>query len=135
MCLRRADDLGTGGSVSSFVFVGEQRSELAKTLGYTWSDGRLAGRQLFDALLACEIDPDCQHYTNYFENGGPYIVDYWRARGVIVVAMGQKVHAALEERGIKHLTIVHPAARGSIRLKKNYAAHVEDVLLGRSNDE
>jgi hypothetical protein len=50
------------------------------------------------------------------------------ARGLTVVAMGKKVQVELERRGIAHAAIVHPAARGRIREKSRYAAHVQEVL-------
>jgi hypothetical protein len=42
--------------------------------------------------------------------------------------MGQKVRRALTEAGIAHYWIVHPAARGSIRERSRYIAHVRRQL-------
>lgn len=48
--------------------------------------------------------------------------------GLTVVAMGRKAAAVLVGWGVPHLTIVHPAARGRIRKKERYAAHVRTAL-------
>lgn len=128
---------------SKFLFVGEEPSELAKKIGANWRNGRLAAKVLHEALRAMGIDPAQQKYINLWADykGKPRITeDYpyeyiWRAYGdgFTIVAMGQKVHKALgcEKtilQTIPHLTIVHPAARGKIRLRANYQAHVKEVL-------
>jgi hypothetical protein len=41
-----------------------------------------------------------------------------------VVAMGNQIARRLEEAGVPHLKIVHPAARGIIRRAENYDAHI-----------
>ena len=38
--------------MDKILFVGENRSHLAKKMNVTWKDGRLAAKQLFDALDA-----------------------------------------------------------------------------------
>jgi hypothetical protein len=48
--------------------------------------------------------------------------------GGLVIAMGRKVQRELERKGFPHLRIVHPAARGTIRKKERYAAHLRAVL-------
>lgn len=114
-----------------FLFIGEVRSERALRMGVTWADGRLAAKQLFDALDHCEIDKDKCHFDNWFENSlGTMIftIDVHRANGFKVVAMGNKVHKEMEEHGIEHILIIHPAARGTIRKKENYFAHVKEKL-------
>lgn len=40
--------------MSQFLFVGERPSPKAATMGVTWRDGRLAAKQLFDALVASD---------------------------------------------------------------------------------
>ncbi len=121
---------------STLLFVGEQRSELAIKLGLTWKDGGLAAKQLFDALRLCNIDPANVSFTNWFERGGKKIVREWEGT---IIAMGQKVHLAMNERNISHLTIVHPAARGKIRRKDLYADHVKtnlkEILNQVENDQ
>ncbi|HEV8638552.1 MAG TPA: hypothetical protein VG370_30440 [Chloroflexota bacterium] len=48
--------------------------------------------------------------------------------GVVVVGMGCKVQAELDGAGVGHLRLVHPAARGLIRRRATYQAHVAAVL-------
>jgi len=111
------------------VFVGEKRSKLAVRKGVTWQDGRLAAKQLFDALAHAGIDKDRCTFVNWFERGGPTKVRKIAVdSGVIVVGMGRKVQAALKHAKIAHLELVHPAARGAIRKKERYLAHVSAVL-------
>ena len=109
----------------NLLFVGEARSDRAKELGITWKSGGLAAKQLFDALLAYGIDPDEVEFTNWFEYGGKTKTKNWVGT---VIGMGQKVCSALEDENIKHVQMVHPAARGRIRKKKRYIAHVALVL-------
>ena len=116
-----------------YLFVGEKRSQKAIDMGVTWVDGRLAAKQLFDALRAVGIDPDAQRYDNLFEEDPP---DRARRRvrraaeaGWVVVGLGQKVCAHLREYGIRHVPLTHPAARGTIRRKDRYAAHVRAALV------
>lgn len=106
------------------LFVGEKRSGLAKKMKVRWHDGRLAAKQLFDALLACGIDPKEQEFCNWFEGGKTKV----RNHNGKIVAMGKKVSAALTKEGIKHTCIVHPAARGKIRMKQNYISHIKKSL-------
>lgn len=111
-----------------FLFVGEQRSNRAVKMGVRWTDGRLAARSLFDALEANGIDPLGHCYTNLFEHRGLATVREHQAAGCEVVGMGAKVQAKLTRAGIPHRALVHPAARGRIRRKDRYAAHVAAVL-------
>ncbi len=103
----------------------------------TWKDGRLAAKQLFDALRACGVDPAKQGYDNWFRS----ILDRWvrkativakvrraLADGVVVVALGARVSGEMEAHGLSHLKLVHPAARGRIRKKERYAEHVRTTL-------
>ena len=103
-----------------YVFVGEERSELARTKGWRWEDGRLAAKQLFDALRVNGIEPTDQVYVNIFE--GDEIPEG------TVVGMGRRVQAELDKRGIEHKSIIHPAARGKIRNKELYAKHIGEQL-------
>lgn len=118
-------------------FVGERPSQKALDMGVAWEDGRLAAKQLFDALRAAGIDPAACRFTNAARTGaGPLRVKPWlgrtlrraRRRGDTVVAMGAWVASLLRRLGVAHLRIVHPAARGRIRKKAAYAAHVKGVL-------
>jgi len=111
-----------------FLFVGERRSPRAIRMGVRLQDGRLAGRSLFDALEVCNINPQDHLYANLFERRGFAWLRKHEASGVTIVAMGRKVQAALTRAGIPHRSLVHPAARGAIRRKRRYAAHVRHVL-------
>jgi hypothetical protein len=111
------------------VFVGDRRSKLAVKKGVRWQDGRLAAKQLFDALAHAGIDKDRCAFVNWFERGGPTKIRRLASdEGAIVVGMGRKVQAALRRAKIEHLELVHPAARGAIRKKERYLAHVAEVL-------
>ena len=112
---------------SKLLFVGEKRSQRAIDLGLTWKDGGLAAKQLFDAFKACGIDPTSVEFTNWFERGGIKKTTQWCG---VVIAMGRKVSDALKQRGIEHIAIVHPAARGHIRRKDRYAEHIKTQLEG-----
>lgn len=112
--------------MKNYLFVGEERSELAIIMGVTWEDGRLAAKTLFDALRFCGLQPRQQKFCNLFEMGGREIV---REYNGTIVAMGNKVSKELTKEGIKHLKIVHPAARGKIRKKEKYLEHVKSVLI------
>lgn len=110
----------------SYLFVGEDRSQRAKDLKVTWKDGALAAKPLFEALRACDINPDTVEFVNWFEGGKKTV----RETKLLVVALGKKVQAALVEEGIPHIAMIHPAARGRIRKRERYIAHVKEVLLG-----
>ena len=122
------------------LFIGERQSHLAKTLDATWQNGKLAAKQLHDALRALNIDPAAQRYVNLWSRPGTGpIKDYVEvsalvyiaesiAMGYTIIGMGQLVSRELSRRSITHLLIVHPAARGAIRKKERYAAHLADIL-------
>lgn len=114
----------------TFLFVGERRSPRAVSMGVRMKDGRLAGKQLFDALRHCGIKPDNCQFVNWWERGSRSAVEHQAAKGITVVAMGRKVERELVARDIPHVFIFHPAARGRIRLKARYLAHVK-YILGR----
>jgi uracil-DNA glycosylase len=129
-----------------FLFVGEAPSKLANRINASWRTGQLSAKVLHDALRAMGIDPVQHKYINLWADyegrprvGQQYPYEYiWRAygEGYTIVAMGQKVHKALGSgktllQTIPHLTIVHPAARGKIRLRANYQAHVKEVLTSK----
>ena len=110
------------------LFVGEKRSTRAIKMNYTLRDGRLAGKQLFDALEYCGISPSKQEFCNWFEKGGKIKVKEWKG---IIIAMGNKVGRELTDRKITHIKIIHPAARGIIRKKENYFNHIKTILYGQ----
>lgn len=122
------------------LFVGERPSHKAAKIGATWQNGKLAAKQLHDALRMLNIDPAAQRYVNLWHRPGVgTISDYVDvsalvyiaesiAMGYTVIGMGHLVSRALKQQGITHLLIIHPAARGAIRRKDRYTAHVQSVL-------
>lgn len=117
--------------MARYLFVGEAPSNKAREMGVSWRDGRLAAKQLFDALAANGLVPLEHEFDNWFVGRNPARrVRAAAARGLVVVAMGQKVSKAMKIAGIAHKQLVHPAARGKIRLKATYAQHVREVLRG-----
>ncbi len=122
-----------------YLFVGERRSPTAIRLNVTWRDGRLAAKTLFAALCACGIEPADQEYVNLWhddqtcwreDRAALALVADRERRGVTVVALGRLVSARLSAAGISHRTLIHPAARGAIRRRDRYQAHVRDTLTG-----
>jgi hypothetical protein len=114
--------------MSKIVFVGEKRSPTAVRKGWTWKDGRLAAKQLFDAFEAIDFNPGQAVFVNLFETGGMKFVRFARKLDVPVVAMGRKVQQELERSGLQFTPMVHPAARGKIRRKDLYIEHVRSVM-------
>lgn len=122
------------------LFVGERPSHQAVKIGATWQNGGLAAKQLHDALRALNIDPHKQRYLNLWSTPGTGpISEHVEVRALVeiaeciatgytVIGMGQLVSRALTQHGITHLLMVHPAARGAIRRKDRYTAHVGLVL-------
>ncbi|HZS47936.1 MAG TPA: hypothetical protein VFC63_22895, partial [Blastocatellia bacterium] len=45
--------------------------------------------------------------------------------------LGRKVSRILTKHAVEHTHLIHPAARGAIRLKTRYQAHVAERLTGR----
>ena len=115
----------TRNPLTKYLFVGENRSYLAKKMKVTWKDGRLAAKQLFDALDAIGFPKNQCEFCNWFE-GGKGMVRNWDGP---IVAMGTKVQKALRAEGINFLPLIHPAARGAIRKKERYIQHVREILL------
>lgn len=122
-----------------FLFVGEKPSPTAHKNGWTWRDGRLAAKPLFEALRGCGIDPDKCGFTNAFAdhigkltlleiNGRMSCLRAAADAGTKIVALGNKVASLLNEHGIPHIKLRHPAARGAGRAKSIYAAHVKSTL-------
>jgi hypothetical protein len=118
----------------AIVFVGERRSATAIREGWTWTDGRLAAKPLFEALRANGIDPAQHSFVNLFSDppGQPKVVPGVVAKLLrersLIVTLGKVVSNELARRGIVHVPLVHPAARGAIRKRARYIAHVTDLL-------
>jgi hypothetical protein len=127
-----------------FVFVGERPSPKAAAIGATWQNGRMAARTLHAALVEIGEAPDTHTFLNLWRTPGlgptreriaPGVVGTLRreaAAGACVVALGKLVERELVRRGIPHRPMVHPAARGAIRKRERYVAHVRAVLRGES---
>lgn len=117
-------------------FIGEKPSLTAFQKGWTWRDGRLAAKSLFDALHTIGISPiECEFYNLFGDHpDDPEIAPIERItdismRAGTIVAMGDKVSILLSKHEISHKKIVHPAARGFIRKRERYAQHLRDVLV------
>ncbi len=111
------------------LFVGENRSPSAIRMAVTWKDKRLAAKQLFDAF-----DMNCIDYSEFefcnvkepedFLDKVESAID----NKIPIVGMGRIVQRTLSNLGIEHTEMIHPAARGLIRKKENYADHVRSTL-------
>jgi hypothetical protein len=129
------------GHPTRFVFVGERRSQRAIQMGVRWEHGLLCARTLHAALRAIGLAPEEQAYVNLYSDAEPPALDEavlarlrgLAAEGVEIVGLGRLVHRALERAGVDHRQLIHPAARGTIRARAAYQAHVATVL-GRSQD-
>lgn len=123
-------------SSRAFLFVGECRSLTAKRKNWTWRDGRLAAKPLFEALNAMGIDPAQHDYVNLWTDSMPPTVPWQRvarirehvSAGGAIVALGKRVSDELKRRAVDHVALVHPAARGAIRKRERYVAHVAERL-------
>ena len=113
---------------NDLLIVGERRSNLAIKRGVRWEDEALAAVPLFQALRAAGVEPGNCRFVNWFEDGEAVV----RQHTGRIVGLGQKVQKALTAEGIKHIPLVHPAARGKIRLRANYIAHVVSVLTAHA---
>lgn len=128
------------------LFVGECRSLTAQRKGWTWADGRLAARPLFEALAAMGVDAAAHKFVNLWTDNATGITPGTRGIGRVtigwqrvelirhhsetgvVVALGKRVSIELAKRGIVHVALVHPAARGRIRKRERYIEHVHSKL-------
>ena len=117
------------------VFVGERRSRKAIGIRACWENRRLAAKTLHDALRAAGLDPETQTYLNLFFDDDPspsravlQTLREFVGQGVTVIGMGRVVQRALTGAEIPHVPLIHPAARGRIRARALYHAHVATVL-------
>ena len=125
-----------------FVFVGERPSRTAYRRGWTWKHGRLAAKTLHETLASIGIDPAKQRYVNLFGdecerdagsdeiNERILLICRLNRRGYNVVGLGQRVCCKLRKAEVVHLSIRHPAARGRLRRRELYTAHVRQSLVG-----
>ncbi len=124
----------------SMIFIGECRSPTAQRKGWVWKDGRLAAKPLFEALRAMGVDPAAQLFLNLWTDPPLRRTKSWRPQlsadvmtvlrtsALLKVALGARVSTQLTKLCIEHVAIVHPAARGAIRKRKRYLAHVAERL-------
>ena len=116
------------------LFVGEKRSPLARKMGVTWKDGRLAAKHLFTAIERTNLEVQNCHFKNVFrEILADNIVNKTAVQEIkkfdgIVVAMGSKVERVLKNEGIDHSFIYHPATRGTHRNIDKYCEHFKNNL-------
>jgi len=117
--------------IVSILFIGEEQSPTAKKMGWEWGSNHLCSKTLMEALDTCEeFDKSNANFINLFKDGelnreALHFIREWKSP---CVAMGQKVQNALKKEGLHPWEMIHPAARGKIRAKENYAAHVRDVI-------
>ena len=122
--------------MKQLVFVGEKRSHRAISMRVTWLDGRLAGKTLFEALRAAGIDPYACLFVNLYRDGEGWEVDAealcklreYVVDGYTLVGLGKRVQTYLTRERVPHVALVHPAARGAIRGRAVYQAHVAETL-------
>lgn len=129
--------------IKRYIFVGERPSISAWKFSKQWSDGAYAGKQLKDAIdkIDCLEFADitfCNLWVKPKEMANPATdeLDLVDSIATIVryspwwtiVGMGKIVQNKLDFFGIKHLKLIHPAARGKIRKKNRYLKHCVEVL-------
>jgi hypothetical protein len=129
--------VGGGGGALPVVVLGAARPPpTAIRMGVTWKDGRLCAKNLHEALRCCGIEPLEQEFVNAWRDDGDLdgdrleYLEQAAKQGRTVVALGKRVRRLLMRRGIAHVSMVHPAARGAIRLAASYRAHVSATLRG-----
>ena len=93
-----------------------------------------AAKILHAARQRIGIDPNEPIYRNLyyndqrtFDHAAPSEVRALRVAGTTIIGMGRTVQRALEQAGVPHRRLVHPAARGAIRARAAYQAHVASV--------
>ena len=124
----------------SCLFVGERPSRTAERIGASWERGGVCATTLHDALRANGVEPAQQHYINLFAPGDGTLVVDPDALAVLhrselpIVALGRRVQSVLTREGIPFHALTHPAARGRIRRRDRYQAHVGAVLATLSTN-
>ena len=63
-------------SMYKALFVGEERSQKAIEMNVRWEDGRLAGKQLFDALRTNGYEPSDYTFSDEWINGECEDIDF-----------------------------------------------------------
>jgi hypothetical protein len=117
--------------------VGERPSPLAARKGWDWTSGRVCAKTLAEALDACGLPRSAWTVYNPWAEPGlgrpraaPDLAPVLAAAaaGVRIIALGRLASGALRAAQIPHTYMVHPAARGAIRRRARYHAHVASVL-------
>jgi hypothetical protein len=123
-----------------YLFVGERQSPKAAQIGATWQNGRMAARTLHAALLQAGVSLETCEFTNLWTEPGlrapstPPLPDTLtrlaaaQQSGMRTIGMGRIVQKVLTAAGIPFVPMVHPAARGAIRRRARFEAHVREVL-------
>lgn len=117
--------------MTHLIFVGEKRSLRAKQLGVHWQDEALAAKPLFATLRDCGIEPSECTFVNWFDERSHQAIRIAASLGARVFAMGKKVQQALTKANILFTPLIHPAARGCIRKRERYIAHIRTQLSTR----
>lgn len=110
--------------MGKYLFVGEERSPRAIEMNVTWKDKRLAAAHLSKAVEALGVEWEELDFFNVFEDR----IEDIRAYQGPIIAMGRKVERELKKNNIPHYFIMHPAARGKIRIIENYKKHVKEQI-------
>lgn len=121
-----------------YYFIGEKRSEQAIKNNWHWEDNVSTAKFLLDCLKEVGItQKDIKFYNLWLDDGrlDSILLDglCYMSNNLpqcIVVGMGNIVCNKLDEEEVKHIKIIHPAARGKIRKKENYIAHLRENLAG-----
>ena len=114
-----------------FLFVGEEQSRTAKERGWVWGDPQLCSRTLLESIDESGVfSRENARFINLFENGTVQesAVQFIKEFSSAVIGMGKKVQKELTKNGIGHYPLIHPAARGKIRKRELYHAHVRETL-------
>ena len=109
--------------MKEYLFIGEKRSQQAIDNDWEWKQGVSTAKVLFRALREAEIEPTEQDFANLWNDEGELQIPETELK---IIGMGKVVQQKLNELGIEHTGIIHPAARGSIRGK--YIEHVRETL-------
>ena len=125
--------------MTRFVFAGSAPPPGPWPPGPPGRTGASPACTLHAVLRDLGLDPAAQRYLNLFPGdparGEPdpehlRLLRRWVARTrphPVVVGMGRLVQRELTRAGIPHLALTHPAARGAIRARARYRAHVAEV--------
>lgn len=108
------------------LFVGEQPSKTAAEKGWQWGDEHLCSKTLLEALDNAGVHRSDLQFINLFTDGKVSDDSLAKIKSTThpVIGMGRKVQKVLARNAVRHIPLVHPAARGLIRKKRQYQLHV-----------